>query len=172
MLRCFSLGVLAILLSGCGSTKGYPSLERRAVETAVTAPAPPRAPKPVTDSESVSPALIADLDRWTHDAQVAHRAFTAKLPNTERLMAAVGDAALGSEAWSSAAIALGDLESARSKTMLALAELDQIYIADRLAHAVDGLGNGALIGAAHDAVEAMVGQEDAKVAELKRLLHT
>ena len=63
MMRSFPLLILALMLSGCGSSKGYPSLERRAVETAVINSGPSR-PVPPPTAEPPSPALMADLDHW------------------------------------------------------------------------------------------------------------
>jgi hypothetical protein len=60
-----------------------------------------------------------------------------------------------------ASIALADLSSARSRTAVALADLDQLYVAQR----VDG-GDGIAIAAVRDQVTAWVADEDAVLADL------
>ncbi len=62
---------------------------------------------------------------------------------------------MGSESWAVASVALAGLESARSDAMIALADLDQMYAAGRIA------GNdSSAIEAARTEVTGWIGEED------------
>ena len=150
--------VLIPLLGACAAPEGeYPSLALRPAELAVSAPQPVApAPPPPTPS-----AVLSRLEQLTSDAASAHRAFLAQTPEVRSVVSAAEGAEAGSEAWSVAQVALAGLEAARSRAMIALADLDRLYVDA----AVEG---GALdrIGAARDAVAAQVEQQDATISGL------
>jgi len=153
----------AVLTSGCAAdTTNYPSLARRPAERiagiAEVVPGPPEPPAPVAPS----PELTSRLSQLTAAAQEAHGEFVAKRDTTARLVAAASGAAVASENWAVAAIALAELESARSRAMIALADLDSLYATEEVAGS-----DTSAIGAARDQVIALVGQEDAVLADLR-----
>ncbi len=154
---------LAILLTGCAAdTTNYPSLARRPAER-VTGSADVVAAEPGPAAPVLpSPELSARLAQLTAQAETAHRDFVAKRDRAGELVAAARGAAVASDRWSVASIALAELEAARSRAMIALADLDSLYAAERVAG-----GPAAAVGAARQQVIALVGQEDAVLAELR-----
>jgi hypothetical protein len=156
--------VLAAFLSACAADQGsYPSLARRDAERIVgTMPVAAPAPESVALPATPAPELARRLSQLIDQARTAHGRFTAREPRARTLSGAARGAAMGSESWASAAIALADLESARSDAMIALADLDALYAAARVeSSAADA------IAAARDQVTALVGEEDAVLAELR-----
>ena len=162
-------------LSGCGTDRDFPSLARRPAELAVDGgqaattpgrfggsaqPAPPVGDATVTQ-QAVSPELSARLRQLEGAAREAHARFEAKRARTGALTAAARSAAPASEAWSVATVAIADLETARSDTMVSLGELDRLYAQER----IDG-GDGGAIAAVRDQVTAWVADEDAVLADL------
>lgn len=151
-----------LILSACGSAKGYPSLAKRPAEriagTAQPAPPPPVAPAPAP----LSPEMQARLAQLIERARAAHGVFTGGKAKADRLSSAARGAAVSSEAWVVATVALAELESRRSEVMISLAELDSLYAREK----VDG-GDGVSIAAARDQVTAWVADEDAVLAELR-----
>ncbi|MCW1430436.1 hypothetical protein [Novosphingobium sp. JCM 18896] len=160
--------VLIAALTACAAATDYPSLERRSAERMtgsarpVTPEAPPPAPAPA------SPQLTTRLTQLVDQARAAHQRFGARRGNAQRLVAAGGSGAPGSEGWSVATVALSDLESARSDAMEALAELDQLFAAESIAAAETGNRQTVdTIAAARDQVTAMIGEEDEVLASLR-----
>ena len=162
-IRTFAALSGAALLGACASDAAtYPSLARRPAErvsgtsevvaATPTAPLPPAAP---------SPELSARLAGLVQQAEAAHRRFTSREARARGLVSAAAGAAVASESWAVATIALADLESARSDAMIALADLDQLYAAQR----IEG-GEALATGAAREAVIALVAQEDLVLASL------
>lgn len=157
------------LIGGCASDqKNYPSLARRPAERIANDPAqamPTTAPLP---APIPAPAqLAARLDTLVADARAAHERFRTRQARAEQLVAAASGAAVASESWAVATVALADLESARSDAMVALADLDALLAADRVEHAITGGGSAPDIAAARDKVIALVGEEDAVLANLR-----
>lgn len=160
--------VLIASLTACAAATDYPSLERRAVERQsgsarpVTPEAPPPPPAPA------SPQLTTRLAQLVDQARAAHQRFGAKRANAQRLVAAGGSGAPGSEGWSVATVALSELESARSDAMEALAELDQLFAAESIAAAETGNRQTLdAIAIARDQVTTLVGEEDEILASLR-----
>lgn len=158
-----SVTLAALLLSGCGSKSGYPSLAKRPQER-ISATAPVVAPTPTAEPAALAPdlALQARLARYQQQARDAHNRFIAAAPKATRLVNAARGAAVASESWSLASVALAELESRRSEAMVALADLDALYVKDR----IDG-GDGGTITAVRDQITASVADEDAVLADLK-----
>jgi len=164
---------LVALLGACASSGNYPSLERRPAERvngsaqAVTPERPP-APQP-----AASPDLAPRLGQLVEQARAAHQRFAAKRANAERLVAANGNAAPGSEGWSVTTIALSDLESARSDAMLSLAELDRMFTTESIAATESGNHASVdLIAAARDQVTALIDEEDGVLTALRARMRT
>lgn len=120
------LTAAALFLSGCAGGAGqgnYPSLARRAVERApVATPAPPPAPI------AADPALEAEVARYLAQAEGGATAFDRAYPAALRSARAASGAAVSSEAWIAAQLAISGLESARNDSVSALASLDTLYV--------------------------------------------
>lgn len=117
----------ATAMAGCGKNGGeYPSLSIRPVERA-TGSFAPVVPEPFvpTPLEAESLQRIEDLHAA---ANATHARFTAAANNARSQVNAARGAAVGSDRWSVAQIALANLESIRSEGMIPLAELDRIYV--------------------------------------------
>ena len=115
---------LALFLSGCAQTlTGYPSLAKRAVENAPVAE-PVAAPAPV----EADPALQAQVDRLSAQAQAGSAAFDKAWPAADRAARAAAGAAVSSERWVTAQLAISALEAARNDSVSALASLDTLYV--------------------------------------------
>lgn len=155
----FPLAVAA-LVAGCASPSRYPSLgvrdAERATGTLQPAEAEPYVP-PATPSETLD-----RIGRLNAEARAAHQEFFAVADRARAPIAAGRGAAQGSDRWSLALVALADVEASRSRTMIALAELDRLYVDTELAG-----GDLARISAARDEVNAMVEAENASIDELQ-----
>lgn len=156
-----STAAFILVLPACAAdTANYPSLARRPAERAASN-TPTAAPAPVaTAPDAELPARLAAL---IEQAREADTRFASRRAEAERAVAAGGGAAPGSEAWAVASVALASLESARSDAMIALADLDQLYAAARIASS----GEWATIAAARDQVTAWIGEEDRILAALR-----
>lgn len=156
-----ALCAASLILGGCAAdTANYPSLARRAAERIGDTPAATQAAE--VPPPAPSPEMLAQLADLVTQARSAHRQFLAHRPQAERLTAAASRAAIASESWAVASVALADLESSRSNAMIALARLDEIYAAAR----VDG-GNVGAIAEARGQVITLVGEEDRVLANLR-----
>ena len=124
----------ALLLGGCGSNAGYPSLARRPAELAVPARQPAGA-APASSPGATGPS--GRLLALVTEARAAHERFTGKRVASESAIAGAAGELPGSDDWARATELLADLESAHTATTSPLAELDRIDIDDRLAHAGD-----------------------------------
>lgn len=121
---------LALPLAACAQDReAYPSLARRPQEriSVTTPPAPPSAP--AIAPAVPDPALEARLAVMVERARGAHGRFQALRDRAERLVAAARGSAVGGESWAVASVALAELESAHSNTMVVLADLDSLHAA-------------------------------------------
>ena len=156
--------VSVLFVTACATGKDeYPSLARRDAERITTSPpADAATPQPVV----VTPPnleLAARLDRLVDQARAAHGRFASRRPRAEQAVG--GGASTGSERWAVATVALAELESARSEAMVALADLDELFAAERTAN-----HDTAQIAAARDQVIAWIGEEDRVLEVLRRRL--
>lgn len=117
---------LALLtLTGCAAqTSDYPSLAIRDVELAAGRMAVPEVAPPAAPPR----ATLDRLEPLMAEARAAHAAFTVAAEQTTTRVRAATGAASGSESWSVAQVALADLRSRRSSAVIALADLDRLYI--------------------------------------------
>lgn len=150
----------ALLLPACAASTAYPSLAVRKVERVEGSG------MPAVGSADAVPALPpASADLTTRLAGLvdvgrkAHAAFQARQATAERAVAAAGPAR--GDAWTSAEVALSDLQTTRSSALTALAELDQLYVDERAAHPEQISPAAAAIGAARDQVDGWVSAENA-----------
>lgn len=167
MRRFAALVMLTLSLAACAADQdGFPSLERRPAErvsgTAVPiAAATEEVPVPPT------PEVSGRLGSIENAALNADAKFKARTPETRRLVNAGAGAAVASEGWSVATAALAALEGARSEAMIALADLDAMYAAERVAG-----GDGAAIAASRDRVLLLIGEEDAVLIALRERMRS
>jgi hypothetical protein len=164
--RAFAATALVLLLSACATPEGaFPSLARRDAErvtgtiTAAEEPASLPAPEPL------SPDLERRLEQLEAQAKAGHARFRAREPRARQATAAARGAAVGSESWAVATIAIAELEAARSQVMIALADLDSLYVAERA-----GGREGFVVAFVRVRTDELVRQEDAVLAELARSL--
>lgn len=150
---------LVAVLGACASPgTDYPSLALRDAErisgTMEVDPPPPPPPAPAA-------ATLEQLPQLTAEARAAHAQFVEAAPAARsRVNAAVG-ASRGSDSWSVAQVAVADLEARRSRAMIALADLDRLYVG-----AFTAAEDITAIEAARGEVDALVQQQNAVITEL------
>lgn len=158
-----ALPLIAVaLLTGCatGDMADYPSLAQRPIERqANVPPAPVTAPVP----EPVSATLAEALRGLAADADRGEIAFQAALVEAREAAETGRSAAVGSEAWAQAQLALSRAEAARAPTTLALAELDRLMVVQGDAGDVAGLG---AIAAVQARVAALAAAQEQALAGL------
>jgi hypothetical protein len=151
------------LLAACATPQGeYPSLNIRPQERASGTLQPP--PTPYVPPPTPAPVLDR-LEQLAADAAAAHQAFLAEAPAARSAVAAAGGAAEGSDGWARASVALAGLESARSKAMIALADLDRLMVDA----AVEGRELERIV-AVRDRVIAQVDEQNRTIEGLQRSL--
>jgi hypothetical protein len=154
------------LVAACTSTQGgaYPSLATRPGER-ISGSAEPVAPPPPPPATAATGSRTAQL---LAQARAAHARFGDRRASATALSASAQGAAVGSEAWSVAQVALASLEAARSEAMIALADLDSLYVTAKIdAVATQGSGDVEAIGATREQVSGLIGEEDATLASLR-----
>jgi len=160
---------LAMALSACASTKDYPSLARRPAER-ITGTAEVVIPAPEANAAPALPSadFTARLSQLVEQARRGQGRFTEKRAAAEHLIASADGATLGSESWSVASVALGDLDAARSDALVAMGELDELYTAESVKGDETGdYGNAQAAAAAHAEVRGWIAEEDAILARLR-----
>lgn len=161
--------LLLLALGACNADRSrYPSLAIRPAERAYGTgqEAISSQSLPLTVEQPGMADLAARVAALRLAAFEAHARFTEQQGTAARLAQAARGQALGTNAWSQAAIALASLESARSQGMVALADLDRLFIAATEAAAIGPDTNLALITPAHREVEALLSEEDRAIAAL------
>ena len=142
----------------------YPSLAIRDVERAQGQLEP--VPGDPIDVPPVEVPLDGPLDQrlaaLVEQGRSAHARFTEAAPRASRLASAASGSGVGSDAWASAQVALADLDSIRSMTAIALADLDILFIAA----SVEATDTAALT-AARQSLLALVREEDRTLADLR-----
>lgn len=157
--------LLPILAGACSSMGDYPSLALRDFErtgrlTPTEADATPESappPPPSTD-------LVSRLDSLLAKARSADATFTANRTSAERAVAAAGT--VTSDSWSTAQVALSSLQASRSSAMVALADLDRMYVDARDEAPLEETPTTSAIAAARDEVSALVASQDQVIATL------
>ncbi len=164
-MRCNRALLLIPLLAACATPDEdlYPSLALRDAERA-TGSFEPVAPQPYVPPPTPQ-AVIDHLGQLEADATSAHRAFLAEAPAARRTIVAASGAEFGSDGWARASVALAGLESARSKAMIALADLDRLMVDA----ALEG-GELERIVAVRDTVTAQVDEQNETIEDLSRSL--
>jgi hypothetical protein len=158
---------LVLFLTGCADAQqGYPSLARRAIESAPTAEAAPPSIPAAPD-----PALDAAVARLSAQADTGSKAFDKAYVTADRAARTASGAAVSSDSWVAAQQAITALESARNDSVSALASLDVLYV-ERSNAIADGKANGGTeeIDAARTAALAIVDGQNDRIDALKSRL--
>lgn len=155
------IAALGLSLGACATTPSeeYPSLAIRDAER-VAGTLQPVAPAPYVPPPTPT-AVVDRLEQLSGEAASANQAFLAEAPRARSAVAAARGAQVGAESWSVAQVAVAGLESARSRAMIALADLDRLYV-----DAAVGGEELTRIDAVRDRVAAQVGEQDATIAGL------
>lgn len=162
----------SLLVGACATPGYYPSLARRDAERFPQTAEPVAMPATPAPGQAVPDAALVDRLRTLEQrAQSAHARFLRERGRAATLVAAGAGTGRGSESWSVATVALSSLESARSETMIALADLDSLLAADRVAHPNEQSGDGVAIAASRENVIALVAEEDRVLAGLAARLN-
>lgn len=148
--------------AACASTPGdYPSLAIRDVErvSGTLQPAEPYVPPPV------SAEVMTSIESLVEQAAAAYDSYRGKLGGARSAARAASGAGVGSDAWAAASVAIAGLETERSRVIIALAELDRLYVAA----ATEG---GALedLEAAQGLVSQMAADQTAAIDEMLSVL--
>lgn len=169
--RTAALAALAgstLVTAACADRDRFPSLARRPAERAYGTALP--APGPTPDAQAPLPAdatLVAQIAALTSQARKADAKFLARRPAAERAVAAAHGAAVGSDSWSAAQIALAELDSARSEGMVAMADLDRLLVIAAQAAADSARGDIDAIAPAHTGVNDLMNSEMATLNALR-----
>jgi len=162
--------VLALLaLSACTADRTrFPSLAMRPAERAygILQPATPAPGLPLTAQVLAGADLSTRVATLRDAARTAHARFLDQQGAATRLIEAAKGAAPGTDAWSSAAIALAGLTSARGQGMVALADLDRLLIAATEKAAIGPDADLQTVSPAHHEVAALLAEEDRVIAAL------
>lgn len=152
------------LVSSCAAPSGdYPSLALRPAEREDGVRAPSTDRLALIDPAPPSAAVQERINSRLAAARAAHQRFLAALPGTRRAVAAGGRAAIESEAYADAQIAIGNLQAISSDTAFAVADLDAL-----LAARSNALESTQAVGEARDAAAALLAQENATLETLER----
>jgi hypothetical protein len=159
MNRSLSCLIPALLLAACSTTPAeYPSLAKRPIERVSGSFEPPPPPPPPAP---VDPAVVRSLDSLLEQVRATDTRFRAAEPGVRRQVLAASGAAMASEAWSVATVALSGLQTTRSEAMIALADIDAIYAASRITGEPASEAK-----ATRDAAAAIVGEQDRIITDL------
>ncbi len=161
--------LLLLALGACNADRSrFPSLAIRPAERAYGSgqPLTPTPPLPLTTQLSAGTNLATRVAALREAALAAHARFIEQQSAAAQLAQAARGAAPGTEAWSQATIALAGLESARSQGMIALADLDRMFIAATEVAATGPDTDLQTITPAHHEIEALLGEEDRAIAAL------
>jgi hypothetical protein len=159
---------ITLALSACASgAGGYPSLALRNTERMHASAMPVEAEAvPAETPAQPEPGLAAALARLAGQADESHRRFESQRGRTMALVGSARGAAMASDAWSVASIALATLHTARGQTSLSLSELESLDIADRASNPNGETRNSAALASARQRIEALVTDEDRTLAAL------
>jgi Meckel syndrome type 1 protein len=151
-----------ILLAACAAPQGdYPSLQIRPAERidpdAEAPPPPPATPVPAE--------TLAQAEALKRRAETADGDFQRMAPRAGSAAQTARGAAVASDAWVNAQVAIAMLDSKRSETAAALADLEVLY-ADRAVR----LEEMAPLDAIRADVGRLLAAQDATLARLKGMV--
>ncbi|MEN7535786.1 hypothetical protein [Aurantiacibacter flavus] len=153
-----------LALAACATPAGeYPSLAQREIERVGMVMTPPQT-TPAPPPNPTEPVL-SQARELVESVRTAHAAFLASESAVRSRVAAARGATAGSDAWALAEVALAGLSTQRSRAMVALADLDRLFIA-----ASTSGESTETIGEARSEAADMVAAEDAVLSELSAQL--
>jgi len=152
------LTIPALLAACAASSDKYPTLEIREAERVTGTFDVPSSVKPSPLQESVA----ISLPEIETAARASHAKFIGTAPATRSAIDAAQGTDYDSNDWAVAQIALADLESHRSDTAIALAELDLLFAQSTLR-----FEQRQAIAAAIVVVEELVTEEDLVLSQLR-----
>ena len=158
---------LPAVLTACASGGAYPSVAKRPAEQQYIATEPSA---PVALAVAVRPTsddLAAKLASLQARAQKTHRQFQSQEGNAARAVTAARGAAVASEAWSIAQVALAELDSTRSSAMIALADLDSLLVEAARANAESPTADLAAVQRVRAVVIGWIADEDEALSSLR-----
>lgn len=162
---CLLPAALSILTAACAAAGDYPSLAVRDVERVRGSAAPAAGEQAVPPAPPPASAdLTTRLDGLVAMARAADERFQANRGAAERAVSAAGS--VPADSWSTASVALARLETARSSAMVALADLDTLYVDARDAAPLEETPSMAAIAAARGEVEGWVSAQNAVIERL------
>lgn len=153
------LVALGCALGACAASDKYPSLALRDAERA-SGTMQPAEPEPYVPPATPA-AVLGRLEHLAAEADSANRAFVAETPRARSTIAAARGIGPGAESWAQAQVALAGLESTRGRAMVALADLDRLYVDA----AVEGT-ELERIAATRDRVSTQVDEQNAVIESL------
>jgi len=126
MVKRIAPALLFTALAACTTAQGdYPSLALRDAERATGTMLPPR----TYEAPAPTAATMASVETLVEQANKAYEAFGGKLDGVRAIALQARGAKIGSDAWASANVAIADLETERSRTMLPLSDIDRLTVA-------------------------------------------
>ncbi len=149
-------------MTGCaGDPELYPSLSIRDEEriSGTFEPVEPEVYEPVP----IASETLGRIDALREQARLANERFLAAAERLRGPIAQARGAEPGSISWSKAQVALAELQSSRSDAMIALADLDAIYLETQLES-----GNPERIATARSEVAALVASQDRLIEAIRR----
>ncbi|CCA91447.1 MULTISPECIES: hypothetical protein [unclassified Novosphingobium] len=172
--RLFLSAALPAVLAACSATSGYPSLAQREVER-IGGSATPVAGEQTPEEPALPPAsadLVTRLDGLVAAAQQTDAQFREQQGPAERAVAGAAGAAVTSDSWATAQIALAALESRRGATVAPLAELDTLYAEARDAAPLELSPSAQAIEKARAQVSDIVARQDGVIESLAARLRS
>ncbi|MBV1918899.1 MAG: hypothetical protein KUG65_12685 [Sphingomonadaceae bacterium] len=167
----FTLLALPLCLNACtAGNSSYPSLAIRDVERVRGTAQPVEPQSPPAPPPPVSEELDVKIVRLLADAERAHKGFLAGSDSVSRTIAAARETTAPADEWVEAQVALADLQSLRSNAVIALAELDQLHAAERIAVPQSPTPSATAIAAAIERIGDWVSEEDQLISRLSEEL--
>ena len=156
----------SLILGGCASTgASYPSLAIRDAERVEGSMDAPDGALALPSPAALSGVMLQRVEQLEGRASSAHRRFQQAAPAAQRSANSARGAAVTTNAWADAQIALGDLDTIRSQTAIALADLDLMFVDATLDYQERGA-----IGEARERVLEMVRAQDRTLAQLRGIV--
>ncbi|MEH6757998.1 MAG: hypothetical protein V7676_10830 [Parasphingorhabdus sp.] len=162
--------IIGLSLSACGmQARDFPSLSKRPYEdgSPIEEPVAP----PSAEMDTLPATLKNAVESAVRQSETAHQIFMKNLPNVKQSVSAASGAVPSSESWVVAQMLLSSLETDRSPSVSALADIDSLYM-KRLDQEFTGEEQGAakLIARSRERIEARVTSQQQEIDGLKSRL--
>lgn len=165
------LPLFALLLTGCAMEDGqFPSLAKRPyeVDAKMTAPVEEEAPPPPSP---LPQETLAAIDSALSRHASAQASFARARDTASARVGSARGSARGSESWVVAQLAISTADAARHDSLVAMADLDRLFIVRAEEQALTtGLVGLERIGEARDKVAGDVEKQNAEMARLTERL--